>query len=158
MSGRLRSWMVPLLLLGTVAYAVAEELTLTTYYPSPRGVYNELRTAGNVQIGLLNPPPVGLPGPPRLHLVQGAGAAGDVVPAALRVDDEAPVGTILDATPFLIDANGKVGIGTASPLSALHVVSGQIFLTPTMAIGSALEVNQLGTSGIAAIWLSSARS
>lgn len=30
-------------LLGTFVYAVAEQLTLTTYYPSPRGVYQELR-------------------------------------------------------------------------------------------------------------------
>jgi len=53
MIGRLRSWLVPLLLLGTMAYALAEELTLTTYYPSPRGVYQELRTTGNVQVGTL---------------------------------------------------------------------------------------------------------
>ena len=31
------------LLLGSSIYALAEEITLTTYYPSPRGVYQELR-------------------------------------------------------------------------------------------------------------------
>ena len=61
MKFRLKGWMVPLLLLGTLTCAIAEEITLTTYYPSPRGVYNELRTAGNVQIGLLDPPALGLP-------------------------------------------------------------------------------------------------
>jgi|GEM_PF-5979490 len=35
-------WLVVVLLLGTVAYVLAEDLTLSTYYPSPRGVYKEL--------------------------------------------------------------------------------------------------------------------
>ena len=39
-------WLVLSVLLATTAYALAEDLTLTTYYPSPRGVYNELRTMG----------------------------------------------------------------------------------------------------------------
>ena len=39
MTPRLKSWMV-LLLGGVAAYAIAEEITLTTYYPSPRGVSN----------------------------------------------------------------------------------------------------------------------
>ena len=36
-------WLVVALLFVTAAYAVAEEVTLTTYYPSPRGVYEQLR-------------------------------------------------------------------------------------------------------------------
>ena len=43
MSARLKSWLGCGLLLGTAIYALAEEITLTTYYPSPRGVYQELR-------------------------------------------------------------------------------------------------------------------
>ena len=39
---RLKGWIVLTVLLGMMAYVLAEELTLTTYYPSPRGVYNEL--------------------------------------------------------------------------------------------------------------------
>lgn len=54
MEGRLKGWLVLILLLGTLGYALAEEITLTTYYPSPRGMYDELRTAGNVQGGLSN--------------------------------------------------------------------------------------------------------
>ena len=38
MSTKLNGWMVVLLLHGTMAYALAEEITLTTSYPSPRGV------------------------------------------------------------------------------------------------------------------------
>ena len=48
-----RSWRTWLVLggsLGVVFYALAEELTLTTYYPSPRGVYKELRVTEQVKI------------------------------------------------------------------------------------------------------------
>ncbi|MBI3083697.1 MAG: hypothetical protein HYY90_04980, partial [Candidatus Omnitrophica bacterium] len=45
-----RNWFVVALLLGTTAYAIAEEIALTTYYPSPRGVYQELRTTGNTYL------------------------------------------------------------------------------------------------------------
>jgi len=37
--------MVGAAFLGTTLYALAEELILTTYYPSPRGVYQELRVS-----------------------------------------------------------------------------------------------------------------
>lgn len=40
------------LLLGAAAYAIAEERTLTTYYPSPRGVYKELRTTDNTFLAM----------------------------------------------------------------------------------------------------------
>ena len=59
-----RTWMVGGLLLGTMAYAVAEDITLTTYYPSPRGVYEQIVTTGqttlatnggNVGIGTTSP-------------------------------------------------------------------------------------------------------
>ncbi|MBI4341265.1 MAG: hypothetical protein HY598_03190, partial [Candidatus Omnitrophica bacterium] len=56
--------LIVLLLCLTAVYAIAEEVTLTTYYPSPRGVYDQLRTmnqttlaetGGNVGIGTTNP-------------------------------------------------------------------------------------------------------
>ncbi len=43
-------WLVVVLLLGVVGYAIAEEMTLTTYYPSPRGMYKELRTTDNTYL------------------------------------------------------------------------------------------------------------
>ena len=46
-----KGWLIAGLLLGTAVYALAEDITLTTYYPSPRGVYDELRTSGDVKIG-----------------------------------------------------------------------------------------------------------
>ena len=54
------------------AFAVAEDITVTTYYPSPRGVYGELRTTGNVGVGTGTTMPLTA----RLHVVQdGATAA-----------------------------------------------------------------------------------
>ncbi|MBI4596790.1 MAG: hypothetical protein HY737_00120 [Candidatus Omnitrophica bacterium] len=58
-------WLTITLLLATTAYCIAEEITLPTYYPSPRGVYQELRStgntilafpAGNVGIGMASQP------------------------------------------------------------------------------------------------------
>lgn len=55
MSRSLSSWVLTLSLLGTITYAIAEDLTLTTYYPSPRGVYSELRVQDQVAIGTNTP-------------------------------------------------------------------------------------------------------
>ena len=45
-----RTWMVGGLLLSTMAYAMAEDITLTTYYPSPRGVYEQIVTTGQTTL------------------------------------------------------------------------------------------------------------
>jgi hypothetical protein len=37
----MQTLMVLIVLVGTMAYAIAENITLTTYYPSPRGVSDE---------------------------------------------------------------------------------------------------------------------
>ncbi|MBI4597495.1 MAG: hypothetical protein HY737_03740, partial [Candidatus Omnitrophica bacterium] len=47
MKQTLPGWLLIGLLLATTAYVVAEEITLTTYYPSPRGVYQELRSTSS---------------------------------------------------------------------------------------------------------------
>lgn len=38
------------LLLGIITPVIAEEITLVTYYPAPRGVYEELRTTGTTAL------------------------------------------------------------------------------------------------------------
>ena len=49
--GRLRdSWLGLVILLGTAVYVVAEDITLTTYYPSPRGIYQTLRSTGQTTL------------------------------------------------------------------------------------------------------------
>ncbi|MBI2884970.1 MAG: hypothetical protein HYY15_02230 [Candidatus Omnitrophica bacterium] len=110
MTSRLRGWWVLVILLGTLAYALAEDLTLTTYYPSPRGVYKELRTSGDVAIGTTSSPAarlqvIGDLNNPAVYVVGGGGTT------TLRIDD-APSG---DTSPFLIDSNGNVAIGTTDP-------------------------------------------
>ena len=65
MSGpRVLRWVLMSAGVGIIAYALADDLTLTTYYPSPRGVYKSLRTTsttvlatqdGRVGIGTSNP-------------------------------------------------------------------------------------------------------
>ena len=39
---RLMSWAAVLPLLGIPVTSYAEDVTITTYYPSPRGVYEQL--------------------------------------------------------------------------------------------------------------------
>ena len=108
----LKGWMVAVVLLGTMAYALAEDLTLTTYYPSPRGMYNELRTSGDVAIGMTSAPSA------RLQVVGGLSAPALYVvgrggTTTLRVDDHPDAGG--DASPFLINSDGDVAIGTTDP-------------------------------------------
>lgn len=122
--------------------ALAEDVNVSTFYPSPYGNYQELETtsdtslatvSGNVGIGTTTPAGklqvtgtgtvlfnttgnvgIGTVTPSsQLHVVHPA-----AVPA-LRVD-RGPA----DLSPFVIDRNGNVGIGTASPQNMLDVASG----------------------------------
>ena len=77
----IKSWLIVGLLLATAAYCLAEELTLTTYYPSPRGVYQELRSThasyfatnqGSVGIGT-----DAVPATEKLHIKGSAGIETD---------------------------------------------------------------------------------
>ena len=107
----MRTWCAAVLIGCAAAYALAENVSLPTYYPSPRGVYNELRTSGDAIVGKLASPSA------RLHVVQPNAAM------ALRVDDQAG-----DTTPFVIDQSGAVGVGTTAPLAGtkLDVQGGSI--------------------------------
>lgn len=98
---------LPLLLAAMLAApAWAEDITVTTYYPSPRGVYDELRTQGDVSVGDLGAPPA------RLRVRQ-----DDPTRPALQVNTvSVPVEPALFVAP-----NGNVGIRTSNPLVPLHV-------------------------------------
>lgn len=104
MTTRWRMAVMAGLVLVSAGVLWAEDITLSTYYPSPRGMFDQLRTNGDVYVGSLNAPVA------RLHVLKpDAGAA-------FRVDDEAA-----DTTPFLIDGNGNVSIGTTAPGQKLSV-------------------------------------
>jgi hypothetical protein len=107
-----------LLVVGLGAGVGAEEITLTTYYPSPRGVYYALRVGAGSY-----PNPTG-----RLHVVKELDD-GDFV---LRVDDEPS-----DASPFVITETGDVGIGTTTPAAKLHVVGDEMIIENSPLDGSA---------------------
>lgn len=117
MRARLKAAMVAALLGGMASEGRAEEMTLTTYYPSPRGVYEELRVTEQAIVGGNAPPEA------RLHIVQPNAAV------ALRVDDQEA-----DPTPVVIDQEGRVGLGTLSPTETLEV-NGGVRLHPTTADG-----------------------
>ena len=98
------------LILAASAVVAAEEITLTTYYPSPRGVYNELRAMNNIAIGLMGPITA------RLQ-IQGAGTTS--LTSSLNVTDA------FGAPLLFVRDDGRVGIGTAGPGAALDV-NGQV--------------------------------
>ena len=52
MTQRWSYWLMVTALLSAVGYAMAEQMTLTTYYPSPRGMYKELRTMDNTYLAV----------------------------------------------------------------------------------------------------------
>ncbi|MBI4323129.1 MAG: hypothetical protein HY596_02505 [Candidatus Omnitrophica bacterium] len=113
MDVKVKGWLVVSLLLGTLGYALAEEITLTTYYPSPRGMYDELRTKGDVAIGKLDPPNA------RLEI---RGKTAGTADKALYVGN-------LDGDPRLVVQNdGNVGIGMTNPTAKLEV-AGQVKIT-----------------------------
>jgi hypothetical protein len=102
MERRWTDWLVVGVLLATTAYVVAEEISLTTWYPSPIGAYQELRVG------------TGEMGTPHAKLQVNQPADDGLL--ALRVTDEPA-----DSTPFVIDQAGNVGIGTATPVGRLTV-------------------------------------
>ena len=101
----LQAWLVVGLLLGTMVYALAEELTLSTLYPSPRGVYRTLRIGSAA---------VTAPGA-QLHIV-----AVDNVPA-FQIED--PSGNVF----AVITETGRLGLGMppgpAGPTEQLDIAS-----------------------------------
>ena len=131
MSWLTRNGVVLALIFGVTAYALAEEVTITTYYPSPRGMYNELRTSGNVYIGDLGAPTA------RLQVIQPDPSTAP----ALRVNDQ-----VGDTSPFIIEADGDVGIGTATPGAGarLHVL-GQDDVASLVLFMPGIDTAALGT-------------
>ncbi|MBI2884945.1 MAG: hypothetical protein HYY15_02100 [Candidatus Omnitrophica bacterium] len=110
---------------GAVAYAIAEDLTLTTYYPSPRGVYKSLRVVDNASLGTSESKGV-------LTIVGGSvGTEFGDCPAGYDWYDENQNG-LKDAqgeckrTALVVSTSGPVGIGTVQPAATFGVKGGDI--------------------------------
>lgn len=84
-------------------------VTLTTYYPAPFGMYQEMRVMGRLGAGTDNPD-----GDSRVHIV---GTGNTDATAALRVEDSGG-----NPSLFVRD-DRRVGIGTNAPLAGLHVAA-----------------------------------
>ena len=136
------------LFLSVATPALAEDITLTTFYPSPRGVYEELRTtnntllamqAGRVGIGTNNPADPAV----KLH-VFGSGTGADIARIAVTsTDNQAGISFLSDASGeavvysptgtddlrllvggadrVSVTSGGNVGIGTTTPTNRLTV-------------------------------------
>jgi hypothetical protein len=111
-------------------YSIAEEITLTTYYPAPYGAYNELTTTGNTYLATTSGNVgVGL-------------AATDTIQNKLDVEGSAAIGASYSGTAPAAPANGlivqgQVGIGTASPTAGTALdVTGTINATNYSAGGA----------------------
>ena len=110
-----------ILCLAVVFPAQAQEtLTLTTYYPSPIGIYDELRSR-------------------RL-------AIGDNYYDASNypwdTDGLAPIGSSEIAQNADLVVEGNVGIGTTSPEGKLHVSDGQVIAGFVETSSAAIDWNQ----------------
>jgi len=132
--------LVLLLFLGTLVYAIAEELTLTTYYPSPRGVYHELRTQGDVKLGDISA------STPKARLeIRGR--------TALTSEKTLYVGNVDGDPRFVVQDNGNVGIGTAIPgvkLDVAGMVRGTDLDCPDCLTASDIAPDAVGAAEIAA--------
>lgn len=128
-------------LLGLGAVLMAEDITLTTYYPAPYGKYNELETtgrtyfcttSGNVGIGTTSPTQklhVRGTGDTRMR-VSGSGTVVNTwVGLELHTGNEGIFRNLNDARLVLwnsaerltVTAGGNVGIGITGPTATLHV-------------------------------------
>ncbi len=157
-------WLIGVLVLMSGAYAVAEELNLVTYFPAPRGVYEELHVRGDTSATSIPTITVSTPGTQTNHEARidlftkdtsGRGqvdfgdtfwsitARGDAFNPPedndLAIRRHAGDGT--ETTVFMIDSGidatggaDNVGIATTDPTQRLTLGSGNILL-PNANIG-----------------------
>lgn len=146
--------MALLFLFGSSTVAIAEDITLTTYYPAPRGVYEEIRTTNNTYLAsVAGALVVGTSLDPRgttngRLIVAGPGQPPDGTgncPAGTAWYDENNSGTIdgteCHPTGLYVDSSFNVGIGTTSPLDKLHVIASGGFTVPENPDGTSTTGN-----------------
>jgi hypothetical protein len=126
MRANLKGWVVVALVVGVTAYCVAEEITLTTYYPSPRGVYNELQSNIYRDFDQTGLPDTMDPYPPGIGWAVDPSGTSQL--NSLRVTGIDLFGNLtVDGTltvtqgALLATVGGSVGIGKPDPEQKLHV-------------------------------------
>ena len=96
-----------LAVLGFGVTLMAEDITLTTYYPAPYGAYDELTTTGNTYLATTSGKNAGI-----------GLAATDTIQNKLDVEGSVAIGAGYSGTSAApangLIVQGKVGIGTAS--------------------------------------------
>lgn len=118
-----------LAILGFGATLLAEDITLTTYYPAPYGAYDELSTTGNTYLATTSGNVgVGL-------------AAAATIQNKLDVEGNVAIGAGYSGTSAApangLIVQGQVGIGTASPTAGTALdVTGTINATAYSAGGT----------------------
>lgn len=84
----------------SLAFAQADQLTLTTYYPAPFGMYQEMRVMGKLGVGTTDP-------------ANKLDVNGSVAIGAYAGNNVAPASSLI--------VSGNVGIRTSTPYAPLHV-------------------------------------
>lgn len=112
-----------LAILGFGATLMAEDITLTTYYPAPYGAYEELSTTGNTYLATESSGNVGI-GLATIATIQNK----------LDVEGRVAIGAGYSGTSAApsngLIVQGNVGIGTASPTAGTALdVSGVVNAT-----------------------------
>ncbi len=144
-------WLTGVLVLVCGAYAVAEELRMVSYYPSPRAVYEEVRVQSGVAKVAVTTPGTQTTHESRVEFITrdnpGNGQLEDAGSVGWRIHalgDRFVSGKVTaqqndlvvsrwsgsaETAPFVIDfANDRIGIGTITPTQRLELGSGNILL------------------------------
>jgi len=96
-----------------IGLAWADQMTFTTYYPAPFGVYRQMRVAGLGNALLIEPLTMANGDVTRIRFQDPDGGTG---PMDIEYLD--------DGTPALAITGGNLGIGTANPQKTLHIAGG----------------------------------
>jgi len=140
-----------ILLMGS--YSIAEDITLTTYYPAPYGEYDELRS-GKVGIGLTTADTVQNKLDVEGGVAIGASYSGtNAAPAdGLIVQGQVGIGTTSPTAGTVLDANGTINATTysvgATPGAAtttITYVKTVNFITQTVTTGTITVINGIVT-------------
>ncbi|OGR46196.1 MAG: hypothetical protein A2X40_06830 [Elusimicrobia bacterium GWC2_65_9] len=152
----LRPWLAVVLLLLAAGDLASENVTLTTYYPAPSGVYTQMVTTGQTLLARDNTPTskvgigMGAAGVPAARLdVTGYPSASITEPAAHILSAASRHGLYLDVgsnstsltyglivgpANLVVRDDGRVGIGTSLPAAKL-AVEGQMYVSQNISVG-----------------------